>query len=376
MAANPHPRVLQDLKKDSLINLYSAFHAFLNKIHIWHPIFSFQQREELLGARDLPNALSERCLYMIMGAIGSLAQYDSLTVALRERPDTRLMEEVQLLLPTVILESSLTALQCLIFLGVYYLCLVKPCQAHDYIIIASTRAQTLLKSANLDPESRELAGRAFWGVALIESELAIQLDLTSSGIWTFENEVPLPSWSQLGDEALPSPLSTPGGSPSFSFGGSHSSSQLLSYFLAEIAMRRMLQRCTTSTRRLPNGKRIFAPIIYTELDLQVGQWHSYLPQSLRFDRYCISECETNPHRLFLRTQFHAYRASILWPAVHQAMVDGERCDEMLLSFCLEFYRSYNLFVLSAVTCIPQCIPNAWTLYARYDDGRFLLLELC
>lgn len=318
---------------------------------------------------------SERCLYLILGAIGSLAQYDSLAVALRERSDTRLMEEVQLLLPAVILESSLTALQCLIFLSVYYLCLVKPCQAHDYILIASTRTQTLLKSATLDPESRELTRRAFWVAVLIESELAIQLDLTSSGIWTVDNEVPLPSWSQLGDEALPSPMSTPGGSHPLPSGSHHSSSQLLSYFLAEIAMRRMLRRCTTSTRRLPNGEQIFAPIIYTELDLQLGQWHSYLPQSLRFDRYCVSEGETNPHRLFLRAQFHAYRASILWPAVHQAMVEGEQCDEMLLSFCLEFYRSYHLFVQSAASCIPQCIPNTWTLYARYDDGLFLLFRL-
>lgn len=343
----------------------------MNKIHIWHPILSFQQRENLLNAPDVPNVLSERCLYLILGAVGSLAQYDSLTVALRERPDTRLMDEVQLLLPIVIIESSLTALQCLIFLSTYYLCLVKPCQAHDYILIASMRAQTLLKNATLDSENRELARRAFWGAVLIESELAIQLDLTSSGIWAFDNEVPLPSWLQLGDEVLPSPVSTPGGSLSLPFGSSRCSSQLLSYFLAEIAMRRMLQRCTTSTRQLPNGKHIFAPIIYTELDLQLGQWHSYLPQSLRFDRYCISECETNPHRLFLQTQFHAYRASILWPAVHQAMVEGEQCDEMLFSFCLEFYRSYNLFVLSADSCIPQCIPNTWTLCARYDDFRFL-----
>lgn len=75
---------------------------------------------------------------------------------------------------------------------------------------------------------------------MIESELAIQLDLASSGIWTVDNEVPLHSWSQLGDETLPSPLSTPRGSVSLPFGNSHSSSQLLSYLLAEIAVRRML----------------------------------------------------------------------------------------------------------------------------------------
>jgi hypothetical protein len=345
----------------------SALTAFFNKIHSWYPILSLRLRDKLFNTGDLPKSASERCLYLILVAIGSLAQYDSLPAALRERPDAPLMEEALLLLPTVLLESGPTALQCLIFLSTYYLCLVKPCQAHDYILIASMRAQNLLKSASLKPEDQELIRRALWVTLLIEIELAIQLDLASSGIWTLDNEISLPSWSQHVDEALPSPFSTPVDTPGRPFSSPQSPSQLLSYFLAEIAMRRMLQRCTTSTRILPSGKQIFARVISTELELQLEQWHSHLPEYLRFDRYCISECNINPQLLFLRTQYYAYRASILWPAVHQVMVEGEQYDKTLLSFCLEFYRSYNHFVLSAVACIPQCLPNTWTLYARYDD---------
>lgn len=345
----------------------SALEAFFNKIHIWCPILSFQLREKLFNTKDLPSIPSERCLYLILLAIGSLAQYDSLPAALRDKPDTPFMEEVQLLLPRVFLENSLTALQCIIFLSTYYLCLVQPCQAHDHILMASMRAQNMLKSSTLDPASEEFVRRAFWATMLIESELAVQLDLASSGIWTFDNDPPLPSWSQFDDEASPSPFSTPGESDFKPFSNSQSPSQLLSYFLAEIAMRRMLRRCTTSTRRLPNGRQIFAPVISTELDLQLEQWHSYLPESLRFDRRYTSKRDTHPHLLFLRTQYHAYRTSILWPAVHQVLVEGEQCDEMLLSFCPEFYRSYHLFIQSAVACIPQCLPNTWTLYARYED---------
>lgn len=345
----------------------STLTAFFNRIHTWYPILSHRLREKLSNTEDLPRSSSERCLYLILMAIGSLAQYESLPVALRERPDAPLMEEVLLLLPTVLLESSLTALQCLIFVSTYYLCLVKPCQAHDFILIASMRAQNLLKSASLDPENQELIQRALWVALLIESELATQLDLASRNVWTLDNEIPLPSWSQPVDEALPSPFGAPADSPAGSFGSSQSSSQLLSYFLAEIAMRRMLQRCTTSTRRLPSGKQVFAPVISTELELQLEQWHSHLPEFLRFDRYSISECSINPQLLFLRTQYHAYRASILWPAVHQVVVEGEQYDRTILPFCLEFYQAYNRFVLSAIACIPQCLPNTWTLYARYDD---------
>jgi hypothetical protein len=302
-------------------------------------------------------------------AIGSLAQYESLPVALRERPDVPLMEEALLLLPSILLEYSLTALQCLIYISTYYLCLVKPCQAHDYILIASMRARNMLKSASLDAENQELIQRALWVALLIESELATQLDLTIRSFWTFENEIPLQSWSHPVDEAHPSHFSAPvdTGSPGGSFSSSQPSSKLFSYFLAESAMRRMLQHCTTSTRTLPSGKRIFAPVISTELDLQLDQWRSHLPEYLRFDRYCISECNINPQLLFLRTQYHAYKASILWPAVHQVVAEGEQYDKTLLPFCLEFFQAYNRFVLSAAACIPQCLPNTWTLYARYDS---------
>jgi hypothetical protein len=294
-----------------------------------------------------------------------LSHHDSLAAALTDRPDIPLIEEVLLLLPIVFLENSLTALQCLVFLSTYYLCIVKPCQAHDYILMASMRAQNMLKSP-LDSDSEEFVRRAFWATILIESELAAQLDLASSGVQLLNNEPPLPAWSQAGDEPLPSPFSTPieidsNNPPS----NSQSSHQLLSYFLAEIAMQQMLQRCTTSIRQLPDGRQIFAPVVFTELDLHAEQWHLYLPDSLRFDLYGISDRAIHPHVLFLRTQYHLYRVSILWPSVHQVLVEGEQCDETLLSFCFEFYRSYHLFVLSAVDCIPQCRLNTWTLYARY-----------
>jgi hypothetical protein len=347
----------------------SILTSFFNKIHTWYPILSLRVRENLLSnTGDLPRISSERCLYLILMAIGSLAQYESLSAALRERPDAPLMEEVLLLLPTVLLENSLTALQCLIFVSTYYLCLVKPCQAHDYILIASIRARNLLKSASLDPENQELIRRALWAALLIESELVTQLDLTTRSVWTLDNEIPLPSWSQPVDEALLSPFSAPADSPGGSFSSPQSSNQLLSYFLAETIMRRMLQRCTTSTQILPNGKQMFAPVISTELELQLEQWHTHLPEFLRFDRYSMSEFSINPQLLFLRTQYYAYRASILWPAVHQVVVEGEQYDKSLLSFCLEFYQDYNRFVSSAVACIPHCLPNTWTLYARYGDS--------
>jgi hypothetical protein len=38
-----------------------------------------------------------------------------------------------------------TSIQCLIFLSIYYCCILKPCQAHDYCLIASFKIQNLFK---------------------------------------------------------------------------------------------------------------------------------------------------------------------------------------------------------------------------------------
>jgi hypothetical protein len=344
----------------------SALDAFFDKIYIWYPILGFKLREDLLNVQISPTVASERCLYLIVVAIGSLAQYDSLQEALRQRPDALWMEKALGLLPTVLLESSVKALQCLIFLSIYYLCLVKPCQAHDYILIASIRAQDLLKRGNLDAETQELVRRAFWANFLIESELSIQLDLASSGLLVHESEIPLPSWSQIGDEGTSSPSDSTEVSPAPSSSTPEFPSRHFTYLLAEISMRRMLQRCTISTRKLPCGKRIFAPAIAAELELQLEQWHSYLPEFLSFGLDYVAECTSTPQLLFLQTQYHAYRATISWPAVYQVIEEGQ-LDDMLRLGCLGFYRSYSLFILSAASCIPQCPPNTWTLYARFVE---------
>lgn len=123
-------------------------------------------------------------------AIGSLAQYHSLPAALKDPPDAPLMDGVLLIPPTVLLENGLTALQCLIFTSTYYFCLVKPCQAHDYILTASMLGRNLLKSASLDPESQKFIRRALWAVLLIKNKRATQLDLTTRSVVTLDNGIP------------------------------------------------------------------------------------------------------------------------------------------------------------------------------------------
>jgi hypothetical protein len=273
------------------------------------------------------------------------------------------------MIPTVILESNVRSLQCLVLLSIYYQCLLKPCYAHEYALIASFKAQNVLKSNMYaeDPMSLELVRRAYWAILLIESELNVQLDLAESGIWKHDDIVSLPSGHETWHFVANSPQGGLSTSPESVASAGSTSDEMLTYFLAEISMRRMLQRCTTSSvSNTSHGRLVYAPIIATELKLQLDEWHGYLPSILRFEKDMTSDLNlaTGPLSKFLRTQYMACKASIYWPAVYQVMEHGEADSDILL-YCAKFFESYKSFVAEATSLIHLCRPNTWTLYTRF-----------
>lgn len=138
------------------------------------------------------------------------------------------------------------------------------------------------------------------------------------------------------------------------------------YFIAEIMMRKMLQHCTLSVSRDVNSDFAYAPIVSAELERQLEEWHSYLPESLAFSidgKPAKSHC-TSPQADFLSAQFYAYKVSIYWPAAYQAIYTGETNGNLLIH-CQRFFDSYIHFVGSSAQAVQNCKPNAWTLYARY-----------
>jgi hypothetical protein len=150
--------------------------------------------------------------------------------------------------------------------------------------------------------------------------------------------------------------------------GSSSLDKVQSYFLAEIAMRRMLHRCTTSIRLRGDGKLVYAPVIAAELEYQLDEWYTYLPRLVRFEREGVIRpvdgSADSALEGFLRTQYYACKASIYWPAVYQAIEFGE-ADNDLLTHCQKFFHSYVQFMASVKAAIHSCRVNMWTLFTRY-----------
>jgi hypothetical protein len=134
VGATTSPRIL--LSSHHL--LADALAAFSERIHSYYPILPLGFTEEyfhLLAEPLTPS--SHTCLALLVAAIGGVVREQS--------SGSPYFEAALTSLPVVLAECTLTSIQCLIFLSLYYCCLIKPLQAHDYCLIASFKIQNLFK---------------------------------------------------------------------------------------------------------------------------------------------------------------------------------------------------------------------------------------
>lgn len=152
------------------------------------------------------------------------------------------------------------------------------------------------------------------------------------------------------------------------------SDKVQSYFLAEIAMRRMLHRCNTAIRKTDEETVTYAPSIALELELQLDEWYEYLPDIIKFrmdNEFPQSPDVLSPSTFFptscplsnfLRVQYYCCKISIYWPAVYQATEDGTVTNQ-LQDHCQRFFAAYIQLIPSIMAAFQECIVNRWTLFA-------------
>ncbi|KAL2071148.1 hypothetical protein VTL71DRAFT_12383 [Oculimacula yallundae] len=357
----------------------SAFGYFYQNMQHWYPVLHkdfFSLYLDKLGNDSSPCA--DHCLVLLVAAIGSVCQCASLATAYSTRPDATYIGKALTMLPHVQLEFSLRSTQCLLFLAVYYNCIGKPCQAHDYILMASCKTQALFKCHIYDDDENSLMllRRVFWSTLLIETELGYHMDMPESNIWKFDDRILLPSihdsWEPFQEnqryileQARP-----------------HNSAALTSndtkaYFLAAISMCRMMRRCFASVV-LFNHKEVYAPIIANELTNQLEKWYEHLPSSLKFDRRepfafavdttltfstpGMSSSSQVAITSFLEMQFYQCLISTYWPAVYSVLYLDTASDTTLAD-CSRFFDAYVGLVSSIVSAIKSCPHTPWNFYA-------------
>lgn len=342
----------------------AALQSFSARIHPWYPILEDRFSDCISSFLvDSFERGTDACLVLLVLASGAIAQFQNHSKALDDRPDAMYLNAALGMLHLAVLEQSLRSVQCLAAASIHYYLLLKPLQAHDLAVLAIKKAQNLHMSGALQDDRIALEhwNRVYRIILLIEGELVVPLRLTDSNAWESEDEMALPTgtniWSFESEAA--------GFSPEIvSSTRTASSDDVITYLLAEIAMRRMLRRNTTAISVSVDGTAKYAPLVAQELEAQLEQWFSFLPERFYFSRKTEdTHSDLFPQTPFLRAQYWACMVSFYWPAVVQVM-ESHQLTETTINGCSTYFHSYREFIKSATGALNTCLPNKWTLYAR------------
>jgi hypothetical protein len=112
-------------------------HRFYDQIHRWFPVLhsEFPIHFHESNAAGFPPSTTS-CVSLLVASLAHIS-YDN--------TKSSSFKAAISMLPIVIQEYSVTAIQCLVLFSLYSACLIQPRQAHDYIQSASLKMQPFLK---------------------------------------------------------------------------------------------------------------------------------------------------------------------------------------------------------------------------------------
>lgn len=301
------PLVLSKTPCLDLSNTSAYIEAFFAKANVWYACvnpFNWTSHYRIAlsnGFREGP----ESCIVLLVLALGQAGCSDSISrVAPNEDPPgLPYFAAAWALLPGLMTRNSVLSAQCTVLASAYLFYLVRPLEAWTLLSSTSTKLQLLLSAPGRVPASqRELSERVYWNALLFESDLLAEMDLPHSGIVQFEEMVGLPGGFEPEDEE--------------SVGRDD-----LWYFLAEIALRRLLNRVSQLiySKDSMSSTQSLEPVA-AELDFQLVQWYDSLPLALQFPdtRTMLAD----PVQTVLRLRYFACRTIIYRPYI-LAVLDNE-----------------------------------------------------
>lgn len=291
-----------------LSNTQAYIEAYFERVNVWYACVNpytwrSQYRTALSnGFREGP----ESCIVLLVLALGQASLHGSISriVPQDDPPGLQYFTAAWSLLPGMMTANSVVAAQCHLLAAAYHFYLVRPMEAWNLLCTTSTKLQLLLMTPSRIPShQRELVERIYWNALLFESDLLAELDLPHSGVVQFEENVGLPGGFE-GEEA------------------EQVGRDELWYFLAEIALRRLLNRVSQLiySKDSMASTTSLEPVV-AELDYQLTQWYESLPLPLQFPftRTVIQD----PIQTVLRLRFFACRTIIYRPYI-LAVLDNEQ----------------------------------------------------
>jgi len=291
-----------------LSNTAAYVQTFFERVNVWYACvnpYSWTNYYRIALSQGFREG-AESCIVLLVLALGNAGSAGSISnVPQDEEPQGMpYFAAAWGLLPGLMTRNTMMSAQCMILTSAYLFYLVRPLEAWTLLNSTSVKLQLLLGGpGRIPPHLKELSERVYWNALLFESDLLAELDLPHSGIVQFEETVGLPGGFEEEEEE-------PVGRDE------------LWYFLAEIALRRLLNRVshliyskgsTASTTSLE-------PVV-AELDYQLTQWSESLPLPLQFPSSRVPL--SNPVQTVLRLRYFACRTIIFRPYI-LAVLDNEQ----------------------------------------------------
>ncbi|KAL4735145.1 hypothetical protein BDV11DRAFT_196595 [Aspergillus similis] len=333
--------------------------SFFERVNVWYACVSpytwskYYDAAVSLSFREGP----ESCVVLLVLALGCAAQCGSIALISTDRvpPGVPYFIAAWNLLPSVMMRNSVVAAQCIILAAAYLFYLVRPLEAWTLLSNASMKLQLLFGNPSRVPvQWRELSVRVYWNALLYESDLLAELDLPHSGIVNFEELVDLPGvFDEIEDDEDEDDGGT-GNKLVSSIGRDE-----LWYFLAEIALRRLLNRVSHMLYQKDNSLTLasLAPIV-SELDFQLSQWYEGLPQPVRFP---LSHAPiSHPVQTVLRLRYFACRTIIYRPYILAVFENEQVSGDPWVRECCRRCLEATLYQLENVTAHREGhLPYLW-----------------
>lgn len=306
MAREPLPSLAKTPCVD-LSNTNAYIEAYFDRVNIWYACVNpYTWRSHYRSA--LSNGFREgpeSCIVLLVLALGQASRRGSISriIPHEDPPGLQYFTAAWSLLPGMMTANNVLAAQCHLLAAAYLFYLVRPLEAWTLLCTTSSKLQLLLMTpARIPEDQRELLERIYWNALLFESDLLAELDLPHSGVVQMEEHVGLPGGFQ--------------GEESEAVGRDD-----LWYFLAEIALRRLLNRVSQLiySKDSMASTTSLEPVV-AELDLQLTQWYESLPSVLQFP--FTRTLLPDPVQTVLRLRFFACRTIIYRPYI-LAVLDNE-----------------------------------------------------
>ncbi|GFF56803.1 C6 finger domain-containing protein [Aspergillus udagawae] len=345
-----------------LSNTTTYVQSFFERVNVWYACVnpytwtSYYNKAVSLGFREGP----ESCVVLLVLALGSASHYGSISFIPSDMdpPGLPYFATAWNLLPSVMMRNSVLAAQCIILASAYLFYLVRPLEAWTLLSNASMKLQLLFGDpARVPLQWRELSVRVYWNALLYESDLLAELDLPHSGIVHFEEVVDLPGGFEEEEDEEDDEADTDDRQNSLVEGSV--GREELWYFLAEIALRRLLNRVSHMIYQKDNSLTLgsLGPIV-SELDFQLSQWYESLPQPVQFplNHTPIS----NPVQTVLRLRYYACRTIIYRPYILAVFENEQAATDQVVRECCRRCLEATLRQLENITSHREGhLPYLW-----------------